>query len=64
MSAPAAVPFRCSICAHPLSGWKDTEKIRQRGKTTGGIRCSDYENCMLRAARNRRNSLGMEANPI
>lgn len=54
MSAAAVAPLHCCICQHPLQGRDDTRPIRDKRGTMRSARCSDYENCMLRAARNRR----------
>ena len=61
MSAPAsAAPLKCCICQHQLTRFIDTEKIRERGKPTGAVRCYDYAACMVRAAENRRREIGAE----
>lgn len=61
MSAPAPVPaaIRCNICDFELRRTADMQPVRDRGKNTGHVRCTDYAGCMLRSARARREQIGM-----
>jgi hypothetical protein len=59
-AAPALAPLTCAICGHPLTRFMDAERVRERGKPTGAVRCHDYAGCMIRAARNRRVEIGAE----
>ncbi len=58
--SPAPTPLACALCRAPLTHFVDAERIREHGKPTGAVRCTDYAGCMVRIARNRRAEIGAE----